>query len=147
MGKGRISVSKSTIGIWASPFFFDSAYFEARDATASIEIGDGTFINNRAVIVADRCGVKIGKNCLIGFCFTAMDSDFHGLKLEDRTNGNYKCSGVEIGDNVFIGNDVKVLKGVRIGEGAVIGCGSIVVSDVPDFSVYAGVPARFIKNI
>ena len=40
-----------------------------------------------------------------------------------------------------------VMPGVTIGSGCVIGAGSIVVNDIPDNSVAAGVPARVIKTI
>ena len=49
--------------------------------------------------------------------------------------------------NVFIGDNVRVLKGVKVGHGAVIGSGSVVVGDVEPMSIYAGVPARFIRHI
>lgn len=148
VGRGRISLTKVTVGVWPSPGFLNSyAYFEARGVGSRIEVGAGTFFNNAAVIIADRSTISIGNNCLIGVGFFAVDSDFHGLELENRSNGNYECSSVIIGDDVFIGNDVKVLKGVKIGNGAVIGSGSIVLSDVPDRAIFAGIPARLIRYI
>jgi len=54
---------------------------------------------------------------------------------------------ITIGDNVYIGNNVILLPGVNIGNNVVIGAGSVVTKDIPDNSVYAGVPARYIKSI
>lgn len=53
---------------------------------------------------------------------------------------------VIIQDNVYIGINTIVLPGVVIGENSIIGAGSIVTKDIPANSVYAGVPARFIKT-
>lgn len=53
---------------------------------------------------------------------------------------------IVIHDNVYLGVNTIVLPGVTIGENSIIGAGSIVTKDVPKNSVYAGVPAKFIKT-
>ena len=50
-----------------------------------------------------------------------------------------------ISNDVWIGANVIVLRGVHIGNGAVLAAGAVVTSDVPDYAVVAGVPARIIK--
>jgi maltose O-acetyltransferase len=120
---------------------------EARNSDSSINIGVGTFINNGAVIIADKTQIEIGERCLIGPGFFACDSDFHGLAINNRSNGNYECSSVKIGSDVFIGDGVKVMKGVTIGDGAVIGSGSVVVRNVAPNTIHAGVPAKYIKDV
>ncbi|MGH9640108.1 MAG: acyltransferase, partial [Bryobacteraceae bacterium] len=40
-----------------------------------------------------------------------------------------------------------ILKGVTIGEGAIIGASSVVVADVPPYTVAAGNPARVVKDL
>jgi acetyltransferase-like isoleucine patch superfamily enzyme len=54
---------------------------------------------------------------------------------------------VHIGRNVWIGFDACVLPGVTIGEGAVVGARSVVVEDVPPYTVAAGNPARVIRRL
>ena len=56
----------------------------------------------------------------------------------------FKQGKISIGNHVFIGVST-VLMPVSIGDYAVIGAGSIVTKNVPDFELWAGVPARFIK--
>lgn len=52
---------------------------------------------------------------------------------------------VEIGHDVWIGAGVVVLGGVRIGEGAIIGGGAVVASDIPDYAIAVGNPARVVS--
>lgn len=42
---------------------------------------------------------------------------------------------------------VTVLMGVTIGEGAMVAAGAVVTSDVPDWTLVGGVPARIIKRL
>ncbi len=51
---------------------------------------------------------------------------------------------IEVKDNVFIGAGSRIMYDTRIGSNVIIGAGSLVNKDIPDNSVYAGVPARFI---
>ena len=61
-----------------------------------------------------------------------------------RTNHNFELP--TIADGADIGAHVCILGDVRVGKDAVIGAGSIVIRDVPDHAVAAGVPARIIKQ-
>lgn len=51
---------------------------------------------------------------------------------------------IEVMDNVFIGSGTRILYNTRIGSNVIIGSDSLVNKDIPDNSVYAGVPARYI---
>lgn len=53
---------------------------------------------------------------------------------------------VTIEDDVWIGGNVTILQGITIHEGAVIGAGSVVVKDVPPFTINVGNPARVVKD-
>ncbi|WP_251040629.1 MULTISPECIES: acyltransferase [Chryseobacterium] len=52
----------------------------------------------------------------------------------------------KIGKDVWIGAYSKIIAGVTIGDGAIIALGSIVTKDVEPYSIYAGIPAKKIKN-
>lgn len=147
-GKGKIKLNGVEMGVMTSNGFLSGvSYLEARGPEAKIEILEGTFINNSATIIADRSYIRVGKNCLIGTNFTAYDSDFHGMELEDRFTARYEVKPVVIEDDVFIGSNVTILKGVTIGRGAVIGANSVVTKNVGNFEVWAGFPAKFIKTL
>jgi len=147
VGRGRVKLGRCNLGVWPSPYFLSGyIHIEVREATATIEIEDGVWINNSAVIIAERSTIRIGANTLIGSEFTVYDSDFHDLHPERRLSGTHACIPVTIGQNVFIGSRVMVLKGVSVGENSVIASGAVVTRSVPANSIVAGVPARVIAT-
>ncbi|PCI61318.1 MAG: acetyltransferase [Gammaproteobacteria bacterium] len=147
-GKGTISLTNCFIGVWPSPQFFSTyAHIEARSKNAFITIGKNTWLNNNATLIADKTSITIGENVLIGHNVFICDSDFHGLEVENRSNGNYDAISVEIGNHVFIGANVTILKGVHIGNNSVVASGSIVSSDIPENVLAGGIPAKVLKNI
>ncbi|GAA3884323.1 acetyltransferase [Saccharothrix violaceirubra] len=53
---------------------------------------------------------------------------------------------VTVGESAYFGQGAAVREGVSIGAGAVIGMGSAVLTDVPAGEVWAGVPARRLRE-
>ena len=51
-----------------------------------------------------------------------------------------------LGNDVWIGRESVIMPGVKIGDGAIVAAYSVVVKDIPPYTVYGGNPARFIKN-
>ena len=78
-------------------------------------------------------------------------TDFHSLdpiiRASKDDQKHSKSAHVVICDNVFIGAKCIILKGVTIGENSVIGAGSVVTKNVPADQIWAGNPAKFIKNV
>lgn len=96
-------------------------------------IGERTMIDMN-VVVGGRA--IVGKDCHIG-AGTVLAGVIEPPNAEP----------VVIGDNVLIGANAVVLEGVKVGKGAVIAAGSVVVRDVEEYSVVAGVPAKEIKKV
>ena len=71
----------------------------------------------------------------------------HPIHPDSRNSGYEYGIPVTIGDNVWIGGSCVILPGVKIGNNAVIGAGSVVTSDIPSGTVFAGNPARYICDI
>ncbi|MCQ2993740.1 Vat family streptogramin A O-acetyltransferase [Pseudomonas syringae] len=51
-----------------------------------------------------------------------------------------------VGNDVWMGYDVLVMPGVTIGDGAIISSRSVVVGDVPAYSIVGGNPAKVLKH-
>lgn len=58
----------------------------------------------------------------------------------------FRLSEVHLKDDVFIGLNVIIGNSVTIGKGSIMGAGSVVTKDIPPYQVWAGNPARFIKE-
>lgn len=119
------------------------------DRGALLTIGDNVGMSQAALIC--HKSITIGNNVKIGGGVCIYDTDFHSLdpvvrrSSEDLKNRAEKP--VVIGNDVFIGAKSIILKGVTIGENSVIGAGSVVTKSVPANQIWAGNPAKFIRNI
>lgn len=119
------------------------------DRGAVLTIGDNVGMSQAALIC--HKSITIGNNVKIGGGVCIYDTDFHSLdpvirrSSEDLKNRAEKP--VVIGNDVFIGAKSIILKGVTIGENSVIGAGSVVTKSVPANQIWAGNPAKFIRNI
>lgn len=132
---------------FANPIGGDGKTIMVVGSSAKLIIGDGVKISNATFFAQEY--ISIGNQTFVGGGTRIYDSDFHSIYPEYRINGNTHIlsAPVTIGQRVFIGSNVQILKGVTIGDESVIGAGSIVTKDVPAGQIWAGNPARFIKNI
>jgi virginiamycin A acetyltransferase len=51
-----------------------------------------------------------------------------------------------VGNDVWLGYQAAVMPGVKIGHGAIVAAGSVVTSDIPDYAIAGGNPARVIRS-
>jgi virginiamycin A acetyltransferase len=63
----------------------------------------------------------------------------HPDELPDKGN-------TVIGNDVWIGYESVIMPGIRIGDGAIIAAKSVVVSDVPPYTIFGGNPAKCIRQ-
>jgi acetyltransferase-like isoleucine patch superfamily enzyme len=120
----------------------------APNPQSRIIIGNNSGMSGGVIYAAQS--VSIGAYVTIGVNVSIYDTDFHPIEYRARRVqdlSTVKSSPVVIEDDVWIGAQSIILKGVHIGKGAIIGAGSVVTKDVPPFTLWAGNPARFIKEV
>lgn len=109
-------------------------------------IGNNCFIQKRKLplysnLVFLHDNVNVASN--VGF----ITHDIIHRMLNHKYGGGVfieRVGCIEIMNNVFIGAGTRILYNTRIGSNVIIGSDSLVNKDIPDNSVYAGVPAKFI---
>ncbi len=110
------------------------------------EMGENVHIQGRVLplhsnLIHIHDDVKIASN--VTFLTHDIIHKMLNCKMDtDRFIERVGC--IEIMDHVFIGAGSQIMYNVRIGSNVIIAAGSIVTKDIPDNSVYAGVPARYI---
>jgi len=97
--------------------------------------------------IATNSKVSLGESVLVGaYCYIGPGNHTEGGADEPLISRPMDIKGgVEIGEHSWLGARVTVLDGVKIGRHAIIGAHSLVTSDVPDWGVAVGSPARVIK--
>ena len=120
-------------------------------AGAGLQIGSFVHIATHAGI-AGAGEVTMGDfSCISGGSriYTSNDDYLGGSLTNSAVPPKYRTvdtAPVHLGKHVLIGATSVVLPGVTIGEGAVVGANSLVKSDLEPWGVYAGTPARRIKD-
>lgn len=144
--------------IIAGKFIFESKQ-------GSICIGDHTYIGGGNFI--SHNSITIGNNVTIAWGGTVYDHDSHSLDylerrkdidsertdirngrnfIENKNWSSVHSKPIMIEDDAWIGMNVTILKGVTIGRGAIIGAGSVVASDIPEWTIAVGNPAKVVKT-
>lgn len=109
----------------------------------NITIGSGCYFNF-GVTILDSFEVSIGNNVFLA-PQVVISPVTHPLEAKNRRNLTGKKITIE--DDVWIGAGAIILPGVTVHKGAVVGAGAVVREDVPENTVVAGIPAKYIKTI
>jgi acetyltransferase-like isoleucine patch superfamily enzyme len=118
--------------------------------TDRIDIGKRVVIRANTIIMAnDLASIRIGNDVLIGSGahFYASNHRFDQRDTLIADQGHSPSEDIVVEDDVWIGANAIILPGVRVGRHSVVAAGSVVVKSIEPFSLYAGVPARKIKDI
>jgi serine O-acetyltransferase len=101
------------------------------DIAAASRIGAGLRLYHPIGVVIGP-DVVMGTNCSVQQNVTLGYGGFGSPTLED---------------DVFVGPGAVILGGITVGQGARVGANAVVTTDIPSYQLWAGVPARFIRDI
>lgn len=92
---------------------------------------------------------KIGEGVLLAHPYsTVLNAEVIGDNfscIHCTTIGKKNGCRPYIGNNVIVGCNSCIIGGIHIGDNVTIGAGSVVVTDVPDNAIVAGIPAKIIR--
>jgi acetyltransferase-like isoleucine patch superfamily enzyme len=89
-------------------------------------LGDGVFVGPAAVLTNDRLPRAINPDGSL------------------KSGTDWQPEGVRVGDGASIGAGAILMGGVTVGTWALIGAGAVVSSDIADYALVVGVPARWV---
>ncbi len=150
----------------------DFAALDAKGAdNQGITIGDNTIISRNVVLSCKGAHIAIGTGCTLGinsivhalqgssvnigddvlcgaFCYFIGSGPYVTDSLETpfKKQGMTPLGGITIHNNVWLGSNVQVLDGLTIETGSIIGSSAVVNKSIPEYSVFAGIPAKLIKK-
>jgi acetyltransferase-like isoleucine patch superfamily enzyme len=120
-------------------WLYNGAYLEIKKPRAIFGLYASIYPSTRVIIMP---------GCLIAEDVEIWTADFHSIiDLNTFKQVNFPAD-VILQSDVWMCRRSMVLKGVTIGEGSVVSAMSLVRSDIPNFELWGGVPAKPIrKNI
>ena len=117
-------------------------------------IGRGAFVDT-GVLVGDRCKIqndallyspaRLGDGVFVGPAVVLTNDLYPRAVNPDgsvKSASDWEPVGVVVRDGASIGARAVCVAPVEIGRWAMVAAGAVVVSDVPDHALVAGVPAR-----
>ncbi len=134
--------------------------YEKLQRIGRVQVGVGTYgIPKVELFAYDNTRLVIGSYTSIAKAVTFILGGNHPLdrvttyplrimrRLPGAGQDGYPSSkgDVRVGSDVWIAYGATILSGVHIGNGAVVSARSVVASDVPDYGVVGGNPAKLIR--
>ncbi|MBO7926573.1 acyltransferase [Pseudoalteromonas sp. K222D] len=141
---GVVHVNATQVSIGDNVTIYPDVYFWGDGEIIignNVDLGMGTIIfSKNKVVIGDN--TSIAAHCYI------IDSN-HGISksaLIREQPLDVAKNGIIIGEDVWISAGSKIIKGAKINKGAVIGAMSLVNSDICEYEIAAGIPAKKIKE-
>ncbi len=136
-----------------TPQWGENCYF-AENATVvgDVIMGEGCSVWFNAVLRGDVNSIRIGNHVNIqdgSVLHTLYEKSVVTIGDYVSIGHNVTVHGADIQDYALIGMGATLLDYAEIGEGAIIAAGALVLSNtiVPPYTLWAGVPAKYIKDV
>lgn len=115
---------------------------------SAVHIGENVWTTNRLELNAGEAKhIFIGDDVLLGSQCMVRTTDSHMLYSIESLKRTNKGKSVFIGDHVWLAARVVLLKGAKLYSGCIVGSDSVIAGkEIPSNTVWAGNPARLIKN-
>ena len=113
-----------------------------------LHLGKGIQTNETVFIITNSGHVWIDDYVLLGFHVKLL-CGHHDYTLRGIERMPFPSEGfdIKIGKGAWLASGCIIIGPCNIGDNAVIGAGSVVTHDIPAEQLWAGNPARFIKDI
>lgn len=108
--------------------------------------GPGSVTYGLRAWVYQQTEMRVGPGCLFSEDIQIRTSDHHSIIDLDSMAATNAPADVAIQEHVWVGARVMIMKGVHVGAGAIIGAGSILGQSVGEAELWAGVPARRLRQ-
>ena len=127
---------------------YHKAYIEVCKSRG-LKLGKGVILIDTPDFGSEPYLVEIGSKTKItaGCSFITHDGAMYVIRSMEKYKDARNFGRIEIGENCFVGNNCIFLPGASMGNNCILGAGSLLNSSMPDNTVYAGVPAKFICTI
>lgn len=127
---------------------FNRIFFANIVEPYNVSIGHHVYINRGCNLITTGSEIEIGDYIMIGpnTTFVAQNRDISDYSKPMIFNNKYLKKKIIIENDVWIGANVTILPGVTVRKGAVVGAGSVVTKDVDSYSIFAGVPAKKLRD-
>jgi acetyltransferase-like isoleucine patch superfamily enzyme len=132
-----------------------------------IQIGNGVFVGRNTILSCKNGDIVVDDHANLGFnceifsasrvrvgesvLMAAYTYLVGGDHLYDRVDipvleQGRTARGIEVDDHAWLGTHVVVTDGSRVGRDAIIGAGAVVVGEIPEFAIAAGIPAKVMRD-
>lgn len=112
--------------------------------TSHMTVGDRSFINHSCFV--DDGEVVLGAGVYVG-PRTIFATTTHEIGPSSQRAGRSVTSSIQVGDGCWIGANVTLVAGVHVAAGCVVAAGAVVNRSTEVNGLYAGVPARRIRDL